>query len=159
MRAAWPAHKPMSVRISATDWAAGGITGDDAVAIARAFGELGVDLIDVSTGQTVRDAQPVYGRMFQTPFSDKIRNELRIATMAVGNITDADQVNGIVAAGRADLVALARPHLADPYFTLHAAAQLGYDEQPWPRQYLPGREQYLRTLRRAMAAAEAEVTR
>ncbi len=97
--------------------------------------------------------------MFQTPFSDKIRNELRIATMAVGNITDADQVNGIVAAGRADLVALARPHLADPYFTLHAAAQLGYDEQPWPQQYLPGRDQYLRTLRRAMAAAEAEVTR
>jgi anthraniloyl-CoA monooxygenase len=100
--------------------------------------------------------------MFQTPFSDKIRNELRIATMAVGNITDADQVNSIVAAGRADLVALARPHLADPYFTLHAAAQLGYDEQHWPEQYLTGREQYLRNLRRAAqiaAEAASEVTR
>ena len=159
VRAAWPAHKPMSVRISATDWVEGGITPADAVEVARAFAAAGADLIDVSAGQTSRAAQPVYGRMFQTPFSDKIRNELRIATMAVGNITDADQVNGIVAAGRADLVALARPHLADPYFTLHAAAQLGYDEQPWPAQYLPGRDQYLRTLRRAMAAAEAEVTR
>jgi anthraniloyl-CoA monooxygenase len=159
VRAVWPAHLPMSVRISATDWVEGGITPADAVEIARAFDAAGADLIDVSAGQTSRAAQPVYGRMFQTPFSDKIRNELRIATMAVGNITDADQVNGIVAAGRADLVALARPHLADPYFTLHAAAQLGYDEQPWPQQYLPGRDQYLRTLRRAMAAAEAEVTR
>ncbi len=159
VRAVWPAHLPMSVRISATDWVEGGITPADAVEVARAFDAAGADLIDVSAGQTSRAAQPVYGRMFQTPFSDKIRNELRIATMAVGNITDADQVNGIVAAGRADLVALARPHLADPYFTLHAAAQLGYDEQPWPQQYLPGRDQYLRTLRRAMAAAEAEVTR
>ncbi len=159
IRAVWPAHKPMSVRISATDWVEGGITPQDAVEIARAFDAAGADLIDVSAGQTSRAARPVYGRMFQTPFSDKIRNELRIATMAVGNITDADQVNGILAAGRADLVALARPHLADPYFTLHAAAQLGYDEQPWPPQYLPGRDQYLRTLRRAMAAAEAEVTR
>jgi anthraniloyl-CoA monooxygenase len=159
IRAVWPARKPMSVRISATDWVEGGITPADAVEIARAFDAAGADLIDVSAGQTSRAARPVYGRMFQTPFSDKIRNELRIATMAVGNITDADQVNGIVAAGRADLVALARPHLADPYFTLHAAAQLGYDEQPWPQQYLPGRDQYLRTLRRAMAAAEAEVTR
>ncbi len=159
VRAVWPAHLPTSVRISATDWVEGGITPADAVEIARAFDAAGADLIDVSAGQTSRAAQPVYGRMFQTPFSDKIRNELRIATMAVGNITDADQVNGIVAAGRADLVALARPHLADPYFTLHAAAQLGYDEQPWPQQYLPGRDQYLRTLRRAMAAAEGEVTR
>jgi anthraniloyl-CoA monooxygenase len=159
IRAVWPARKPMSVRISATDWVEGGITPADAVEIARAFDAAGADLIDVSAGQTSRAARPVYGRMFQTPFSDKIRNELRIATMAVGNITDADQVNGILAAGRADLVALARPHLADPYFTLHAAAQLGYDEQPWPPQYLPGRDQYLRTLRRAMAAAEAEVTR
>jgi len=162
IRAVWPAHKPISVRISATDWVEGGITPNDAVEVARAFDAAGADLIDVSAGQTSRLAQPVYGRMFQTPFSDKIRNELRIATMAVGNITDADQVNSIVAAGRADLVALARPHLADPYFTLHAAAQLGYDEQHWPEQYLPGREQYLRNLRRAaqMAAdAAAEVTR
>ncbi len=162
VRAVWPAHKPMSVRISATDWVEGGITPSDAVEVARAFDAAGADLIDVSAGQTSRLAQPVYGRMFQTPFSDRIRNELRIATMAVGNITDADQVNSIVAAGRADLVALARPHLADPYFTLHAAAQLGYDEQPWPEQYLPGREQHLRTLRRAAAAAAeaaSEVTR
>ena len=153
LRAVWPAHKPMSVRISATDWVEGGITPDDAVAVARAFDAAGADLIDVSAGQTSRQARPVYGRMFQTPFSDKIRNELGLATMAVGNITDADQVNGIIAAGRADLVALARPHLADPYFTLHAAAQLGYDAQPWPEQYLPGREQYLRLVRRAAAAA------
>jgi anthraniloyl-CoA monooxygenase len=100
--------------------------------------------------------------MFQTPFSDKIRNELRIATMAVGNITDADQVNSIVAAGRADLVALARPHLADPYFTLHAAAQLGYEAQHWPEQYWPGRDQHLRTVRRAAqlaAEAASEVTK
>jgi anthraniloyl-CoA monooxygenase len=162
IRAVWPAYKPISVRISATDWVDGGITPNDAVEIARAFDAAGADLIDVSAGQTSRLAQPVYGRMFQTPFSDKIRNELRIATMAVGNITDADQVNSIVAAGRADLVALARPHLANPYFTLHAAAQLGYDEQRWPEQYLPGREQFLRNLRRAaqMAAdAAAEVTR
>ena len=154
LRAVWPAHKPMSVRISATDWVEGGITPDDAVEVARAFTSAGADLIDVSAGQTSRAARPVYGRMFQTPFSDKIRNELRIATMAVGNITDADQVNGIIAAGRADLVALARPHLADPYFTLHAAAQLGYDAQPWPEQYLTGREQLIRTLRRANAPFE-----
>jgi anthraniloyl-CoA monooxygenase len=162
IRAVWPAYKPMSVRISATDWVEGGITANDSVEIARAFDAAGADLIDVSAGQTSRLAQPVYGRMFQTPFSDKIRNELRIATMAVGNITDADQVNSIIAAGRADLVALARPHLSDPYFTLHAAAQLGYDEQHWPEQYLPGRDQYLRTLRRAAqiaAEAASEVTR
>ena len=162
IRAVWPAFKPISVRISATDWVEGGITPADAVEVARAFDAAGADLIDVSAGQTSRLAQPVYGRMFQTPFSDRIRNELRIATMAVGNITDADQVNSIVAAGRADLVALARPHLSDPYFTLHAAAQLGYDEQHWPEQYLPGREQYLRNLRRAAqiaAEAASEVTR
>ncbi len=162
MRSVWPSGKPMSVRISATDWVDGGVTPNDAVEIARAFAAAGADLIDVSAGQTSRSARPVYGRMFQTPFSDKIRNELRIATMAVGNITDADQVNSIIAAGRADLVALARPHLADPYFTLHAAAQLGYDEIRWPEQYLPGREQYLRMLRRAAqiaAEAASEVTR
>ncbi len=162
IRAAWPAHKPISVRISATDWVEGGITPADAVEVARAFDAAGADLLDVSAGQTSRLARPVYGRMFQTPFSDRIRNELRIATMAVGNIADPDQVNSIIAAGRADLVALARPHLADPYFTLHAAAQLGYDEQRWPEQYLPGREQYLRNLRRAAqfaADAANEVTR
>jgi anthraniloyl-CoA monooxygenase len=143
MRAAWPSHKPMSVRISATDWAEGGITGDDAVAIARAFAEAGVDLVDVSTGQTVRDAQPIYGRMFQTPFSDQVRNEARVATMCVGNITTSDQVNTILAAGRADLVALARPHLVDPFFTMKAAAWYGADVS-CPVQYLPGKEQIFR---------------
>ena len=111
MRAAWPDEKPMSVRISATDWADGGLTGDDAVEVARAFADAGCDLIDVSTGQTVADAEPMFGRMFQTPFSDQIRNEAGLATMCVGAITTADQVNTIIAAGRADLVALARPHL------------------------------------------------
>ncbi|WP_315719000.1 MULTISPECIES: bifunctional salicylyl-CoA 5-hydroxylase/oxidoreductase [unclassified Bradyrhizobium] len=143
MRAAWPAHKPMSVRISATDWAEGGITGDDAVLIARAFGEAGVDLVDVSTGQTVREARPIYGRMFQTPFSDQVRNEAHVATMCVGNITSADQLNTILAAGRADLVALGRPHLVDPAFTMKAAAWYGAD-MFCPPQYLPGKEQIFR---------------
>jgi len=143
MRAAWPSDKPMSVRISATDWAEGGITGDDAVAIARAFAEAGVDLVDVSTGQTVRYSEPVYGRMFQTPFSDQVRNEARVATMCVGNITTSDQVNTILAAGRADLVALGRPHLVDPSFTMKAAAWYGADVF-CPPQYLPGKEQIFR---------------
>jgi len=143
MRAVWPAYKPMSVRISATDWAEGGITGDDAVLVARAFAEAGVDLVDVSTGQTVREAQPIYGRMFQTPFSDQVRNEARVATMCVGNITTSDQVNTILAAGRADLVALGRPHLVDPAFTLKAAAWYGA-EVACPPQYLPGKEQIFR---------------
>src|SRR3989440_925270 len=143
LRAAWPAHKPMSVRISATDWAEGGVTGDDAVAIARAFAEAGVDLVYGSTGQTVRDAQPVYGRMFQTPFSEQVRNEARVATMCVGNITTSDQVNTILAAGRADLVALGRPHLVDPSFTLRAAAWYGADIA-CPPQYVPGKEQIFR---------------
>jgi anthraniloyl-CoA monooxygenase len=144
LRAVWPKHKPMSVRISATDWADGGITGDDAVAIARAFAEAGVDLIDVSTGQTVRDAQPIYGRMFQTPFSDQVRNEARVATMCVGNITTADQANTILAAGRADLVALGRPHLVDPFFTMKAAAWYGANDAFCPPQYLPGKDQIFR---------------
>jgi anthraniloyl-CoA monooxygenase len=148
MRAAWPAHKPMSVRISATDWVGGGITADDAVAIARAFKDAGADLMDVSAGQTSMDAKPVYGRMFQTPFADRIRNEVGIATMAVGNITEPDHLNSIIAAGRADLCALARPHLSNPHFALHAAAELGYAEQWWPKQYLTGRAQLERSLKR-----------
>ncbi|MBB4423105.1 anthraniloyl-CoA monooxygenase [Bradyrhizobium sp. CIR48] len=144
LRAVWPSHKPMSVRISATDWADGGITGDDAVAVARAFAEAGVDLVDVSTGQTVRDAQPIYGRMFQTPFSDQVRNEARVATMCVGNITTADQANTILAAGRADLVALGRPHLVDPFFTMRAAAWYGAESAFCPPQYLPGKDQIFR---------------
>ncbi|MGY4286850.1 2,4-dienoyl-CoA reductase-like NADH-dependent reductase (Old Yellow Enzyme family) [Bradyrhizobium sp. LM2.7] len=148
LRAVWPSHKPMSVRISATDWADGGIDGDDAVAIARAFAEAGVDLVDVSTGQTVRDAQPIYGRMFQTPFSEQVRNEARVATMCVGNITTADQANTILAAGRADLVALGRPHLVDPFFTMKAAAWYGADGVFCPPQYLPGKEQIFRNSER-----------
>ncbi|HEY1867700.1 MAG TPA: bifunctional salicylyl-CoA 5-hydroxylase/oxidoreductase, partial [Candidatus Cybelea sp.] len=151
MRALWPADRPMSVRISATDWVDGGISGDDAVEIARTFKREGADLIDVSTGQTSPDAKPVYGRMFQTPYADKIRNEVGIATMAVGNITETDQVNAILAGGRADLVALGRPHLADPFWTLHAAARLGYHDALWPVQYLPGKDQLERLIARAQA--------
>lgn len=149
MRAAWPAYKPMSVRISATDWVEGGIVAADAVEIARAFKREGVDLIDVSAGQTSIQAQPVYGRMFQTPFADRIRNEIGIATMAVGNITEPDHLNAIIAAGRADLCALARPHLSDPHFALRAAAGLGYTDQWWPPQYLAGKAQIERLVRRA----------
>jgi anthraniloyl-CoA monooxygenase len=153
MRDAWPAHLPMSVRISAHDWAPGGNTPDDAVTIARLFKEAGADLIDVSSGQTTRDARPVYGRMYQTPFSDRIRNEVGIATMAVGAIYEPDHVNSILMAGRADLCAIARPHLADPYWTLHAAAQLGYADVPWPPQYLSGKAQLERNIARAALAA------
>src|SRR5215472_3593835 len=144
MRAVWPDEKPMSVRISATDWVDGGLTGDDAVEVARAFAQAGCDLIDVSTGQTVADAQPIFGRMFQTPFSDQIRNEASLATMCVGAITTADQVNTIIAAGRADLVALARPHLVDPYFAMKAAAWYGAPGIHCPPQYLAGKEQIFR---------------
>jgi anthraniloyl-CoA monooxygenase len=151
MRAVWPDARPMSVRISATDWQEGGITGEDSVLIAQAFARAGCDLIDVSSGQTTPDSAPVYGRMFQTPFAEQIRNATGLATMCVGSITTADQVNTILAAGRADLVALARPHLADPYFTLRAAAQYGVGLDG-PVQYEPGREQLLRTA--ATAAAE-----
>jgi anthraniloyl-CoA monooxygenase len=144
MRVVWPDEKPMSVRISATDWMDGGLTGDDAVEVAHAFAEAGCDLIDVSTGQTVADAQPVFGRMYQTPFSDQIRNEAGLATMCVGAITSADQVNTIIAAGRADLVALARPHLVDPYFTMKAAAWYDAPLIHYPPQYLAGKEQIFR---------------
>ena len=149
VRAAWPADRPMSVRISAHDWAPGGNTPDDAVEIARMFKAAGADLIDVSSGQTTRLARPVYGRMYQTPFSDRIRNEIGICTIAVGNIFEPDHVNSIIAAGRADLCAIARPHLADPAWTLHAAAQLGYTDVDWPEQYLTGKAQLERNLARA----------
>jgi anthraniloyl-CoA monooxygenase len=156
MRAAWPSERPMSVRISATDWAGeNGITPDDAVEIGEAFAREGADLIDVSAGQTWADAQPVYGRMFQTPFSDKIRNEGRLATMAVGNIYEPDHANSILAAGRADLVALARPHLIDPFWTLRAAAQLDYRDVYCPPQYLNGLSQLARNLKREAEAAAA----
>ncbi len=144
MRKAWPSNKPMSVRISATDWIDGGVTGDEAVEIARMFKAEGCDLIDVSTGQTDPQSAPIYGRMYQTPFSDQIRNEANIATMAVGAITTADQVNTIVGAARADLVALARPHLMDPYFTMRAAGWYGAENIHCPPQYLAGRDQLFR---------------
>ena len=154
IRAAWPEDRPMSVRLSAHDWAEGGIAPADAVAMAQAFADAGCDLIDVSSGQTVADARAVYGRMYQVPFSDQIRNEAGLATMCVGNITSADQVNTILAAGRADLVALGRPHLANPAFTNHAAARYGV-VLPGPRQYAPGADQLLRTERQAAQDIEA----
>jgi len=146
MRAAWPADRPMSVRISAHDWAPGGNTDDDAVQIARRFKAAGCDLIDVSSGQTTRDARPVYGRMYQTPFADRIRNEVDIATMAVGAISEADHANSIIAAGRADLCAVGRPHLADPAWTLHEAARLQSRAIAWPRPYESGRDQLYRDI-------------
>jgi anthraniloyl-CoA monooxygenase len=149
MRAAWPADRPMSVRISANDWMGGaGVTPDEAVRIGRAFAGAGADLIDVSAGQTWAESAPVYGRMFQTPFADQIRNEGRVATMAVGNIYESDHVNSILAAGRADLVALARPHLIDPMWTLRAAAAADYRGVQVPPQYLGGMAQLARNLAR-----------
>ena len=149
MRAVWPADRPMSVRISANDWMGDqGVTPDEAVAIGRAFAHAGADLIDVSAGQTWADCQPVYGRMFQTPFADQIRNEGQVRTMAVGNIYEPDHVNSILAAGRADLVALARPHLIDPMWTLRAAALHDYRQVHVPPQYLGGMAQLARNLAR-----------
>ncbi|MES2968148.1 MAG: bifunctional salicylyl-CoA 5-hydroxylase/oxidoreductase [Pseudomonadota bacterium] len=156
MRAAWGEEKPMSVRISATDWVGSdGVTPSDAVQIAKMFVDAGADIIDVSAGQTTPDAQPIYGRMFQTPFSDRIRNEANLATMAVGNITEPDQVNSILLAGRADLVCLARPHLFDPYWTLHAAMAVGDAGTDWPLPYLRGRDQAQRLRERAAEVIRA----
>jgi anthraniloyl-CoA monooxygenase len=149
VRAVWPEGKPISVRISANDWVGeDGVTPQEAVAIARMLKQAGVDICDVSAGQTSMRAKPVYGRMFQTPFSDRIRNETGMATMAVGNIYEPDHVNSILMAGRADLVCLARPHLADPYWTLHAAAALGDRGVAWPKPYLAGRDQLYRLAER-----------
>lgn len=160
LREVWPQDRPMSVRISAHDWVEGGITPDDAVAIGRAFKAAGADLIDCSSGQVSPHQKPVYGRMYQTPFADRVRNEAGIATIAVGAITDADQVNSIIAAGRADLCAIARPHLANPSWTLLEAARLGYGDVDWPVQYLSAKSQLERNLERdramsgSLAAAE-----
>ncbi|WP_158932576.1 bifunctional salicylyl-CoA 5-hydroxylase/oxidoreductase [Acidisphaera sp. S103] len=151
MRAVWPDDKPMSVRLSATDWADGGISEPDVAIIARTFAAHGCDLIDVSTGQTVADAAPVYGRMFQVPFSDMIRNETGLSTMCVGSITSADQINTILAAGRADLVALARPHLVDTGFAMRAAADYGVTDIPCPVQYEYGRDALMRSAARERA--------
>ncbi len=156
MRAVWPGAKPMAVRISANDWMGdAGVTPAEAVDIAMMFAFAGADIIDVSAGQTSVDAQPIYGRMFQTPFSDRIKNEAGLATMAVGNITEVDHVNSILLAGRADLVALARPHLADPYWTLHAGIQAGDTGGFWPLPYHAGRDQARRLVQRAAEVIRA----
>jgi anthraniloyl-CoA monooxygenase len=155
IRAAWPAAKPMSVRLSAHDWFDGGNTPEDAAIFARMFKEAGADLIDCSSGQVVKEEKPVYGRLFQTPFSDKIRNEQHVATIAVGAISEADHANSIIAAGRADLCAIARPHLADPSFVMHEAAKIGFAGQVWPKQYQSARAQYENNLARAAADAAA----
>ncbi|MGH6637191.1 MAG: bifunctional salicylyl-CoA 5-hydroxylase/oxidoreductase [Polaromonas sp.] len=157
LREVWPAHLPMSVRISAHDWAPGGNTPDDAIVVARLFKQAGCDVIDVSSGQTTRKAKPVYGRMYQTPFADRIRNEVGIQTIAVGAISEADHANSIIAAGRADLCAIARPHLADPAWTLHEAAKLQSRDVDWPQQYVSGRDQLYRDIsKQKEVAAQAE---
>jgi anthraniloyl-CoA monooxygenase len=155
VRAAWPAERPISVRLSCHDWFPGGNTADDAVAIARLFKAAGADLIDCSSGQVVAEQRPVYGRMWQTPFADRIRNEVGIPTVAVGAISEADHVNMVIAAGRADLCAIARPHLADAAWTLHEAAKVGDGSVAWPAPYLSGRSQYEANLKRAAAGAAA----
>jgi anthraniloyl-CoA monooxygenase len=153
VRAAWPAERPMSVRISAHDWVEGGITPADAVDIARAFKDAGADMIDCSSGQVSKKEKPVYGRMFQTPFADRIRQEAGIATIAVGAISEADHVNSIIAAGRADLCAVARPHLANPAWTLTEAAKIGYTGAVWPRQYASAKAQMEANFQRDKAQA------
>jgi anthraniloyl-CoA monooxygenase len=155
VREAWPADKPMSVRISATDWVEGGITPDDAVEIARRFKAAGADLIDCSSGQVSKQEKPVFGRMFQTPFADRVRNEAGIPTIAVGAISEADHVNGIIAAGRADLCAIARPHLANPAWTLQEAAKIGYFDLAWPKAYRTAKSQLERNLERERAQSQA----
>jgi len=154
MREAWPQDRPMSVRISAHDWVKGGTTPDDAVQIAAAFKAAGADLIDVSSGQVSKQEKPTYGRMWQTPFAEEVRNKVGIATIAVGAISEADHVNSIIAAGRADLCAIARPHLANPAWTLTEAAKIGYLGGPgldWPQQYLAGKTQLEREFERQRA--------
>ena len=153
MRAVWPADKPMSVRISATDWVEGGITPADAVEIAKAFKAAGADMIDCSAGQVSKQEKPVFGRMWQTPFADRVRQEAGIATIAVGAISEADHVNSIIAAGRADLCAVARPHLANPAWTLGEAAKIGYTAIQWPRPYFLAKSQLEANFARAQAAA------
>ena len=154
VRAAWPKDKPISVRLSCHDWYPGGNTPDDAAIFARMFKEAGVDMIDCSSGQVVKEEKPVYGRLFQTPFADLIRNEVDIPTIAVGAISDADQANSVIAARRADLCAVARPHLADPAWTLHEAAKLGIKSIAWPKQYLSSKVQYETNLERVPVAAK-----
>jgi anthraniloyl-CoA monooxygenase len=155
VRAAWPQALPISVRISAHDWVEGGITPADAVLIARAFKAAGADLIDCSSGQVSAHQKPTYGRMYQTPFADRIRQEAGIATIAVGAISEADHVNSIIAAGRADLCAIARPHLANPAWTLTEAAKIGFTEAAWPPQYRTAKAQLEANFAREKALAQA----
>jgi anthraniloyl-CoA monooxygenase len=155
IRAAWPSHLPISVRVSAHDWVDGGLTPTDAVEVARLFKAAGADLIDCSSGQVSKQEKPVYGRMFQTPFADRIRNEAGIGTIAVGAIYEADHANGIIASGRADLCAVARPHLANPAWTLTEAAKIGYHDVHWPKQYRAGKLQLERNLERERQMAAA----
>ncbi len=158
MRAAWPKDKPISVRISANDWLGEvGVTPEESVKISKAFSVVGADLIDVSAGQTSIEAKPIYGRMFQTPFSDRIRNEAGIKTMAVGNIYEADHANSILMAGRADLVAIGRPHLSNPYWALHEASKIGdRAASDWPEPYLAGRDQMWRLADREKEIANSK---
>jgi anthraniloyl-CoA monooxygenase len=153
VRTAWPAAKPLSVRISASDWAEGGLSEADVIAIAKALGKAGADILDISSGQTVSTQRPVYGRMWQTPLADMVRNLAGVPTIAVGNIFEADHVNSIIAAGRADLCAIARPHLANPSWTLAEAAAQGYIEQWWPDPYRSAKTQLERAAERAAAGA------
>jgi anthraniloyl-CoA monooxygenase len=157
VRAIWPVDKPMSVRISAHDWVEGGITPDDAVEIAKAFKAAGADMIDCSSGQVSKKEKPVYGRMFQTPFADRIRQEACIPTIAVGAISEADHANSILAAGRADLCAVARPHLANPAWTLTEAAKIGYTMIDWPKQYRSAKGQMENNFAREKAMAAQTV--
>jgi anthraniloyl-CoA monooxygenase len=155
IREVWPQGKPISVRISAHDWTPGGTTPVDAVEIARAFKDAGADIIDCSSGQVSKKEKPIYGRMFQTPFSDRIRNQVNIPTIAVGAIFEADNANTIIAAGRADLCAVARPHLANPAWILTEGAKSGYADVPWPKQYVAAKIQLERNLEREKQQAAA----
>jgi anthraniloyl-CoA monooxygenase len=159
IRGEWPDDRPISVRLSCHDWTEGGNTPEDAAIFAGIFKEAGADLIDCSSGQVSKAEQPVYGRLFQTPFADKIRNEIGIATIAVGAIFEADHANSIIAAGRADLCAVARPHLADPAWALHEAAKIGVKNVPWPTQYYSGKAQYETNIERAAAGPAGPAVR
>jgi anthraniloyl-CoA monooxygenase len=155
VRAAWPEDKPLSVRLSACDWAEGGLSESDAIIIARAMAAAGADILHISSGQTVSTQRPVYGRMWQTPLADMVRNIAGVPTIAVGNISEADHVNSIIAAGRADLCAIARPHLAHASWTLSQAAAQGFGEQWWPEPYRSAKAQLERAAERAAAAGDA----
>lgn len=156
VREVWPDDRPISVRISAHDWAEGGMTPQEAVEVARRFKAEGCDVIHVSSGQVVPWARAAYGRLYQTPFAGLIRNSVGIPTIAVGSIYEADHVNTIIGSGRADLCAIARPHLANPHWTLLEAARIGYRDVDWPKPYLDGKDQIERLMERARAAQEGE---